>query len=256
MEPLIAFFTTPDLPQWAFWLIVAVSFLGSAMTAALSIGGGLLVIAVMSAVMPATAVIPIHGVVMLGSNGGRSFVLRNHIDWTILLSFATGSALGAAVGGFVVTGMPASALRLCIAGFIIFTQWGPKIDIPLTRNAFRWVGGFSMMLTLFVGATGPFVTALLGKKKDFSRFQMTATAGSCMCVQHGFKVAVFAIGGFAFAPYAGLIALCLASGFAGTVLGAKLLNHVPEALFRRLLKWILTALAGYLAAMAIIALVS
>jgi uncharacterized membrane protein YfcA len=235
-------------------LIVATSFLGSATTAAFSIGGGLLLIAVMAAVLPAAVVVPVHGVIMVGSNAGRFAILRRAVDWPTVGWFAAGAAIGGAVGSQVVFGLPAPALRLAIAGFVLFTQWGPKVDLPLGRRSFVVAGTLSTFLTLFVGASGPFMTAVLSKMPGYDRVNLIATSGACMTLQHAAKVAIFAAAGFAYAPWAPFLALCLAAGFAGTFLGTRLLKRLDERVFRSALRWILTALAAYLLVAGVLAL--
>jgi len=245
-------FYPPDLPIWAFWLLVGISFLAAARTAALSLGGGLLLIGVMSLVLPAAAIVPVHGVLLLGSNAGRAAVLRRFIDRKIVVSFTTGAIFGAILGGLIVTNLPTGMLRLFIAGFILFTQWGPKITLPTGQQALRMTGFFSVILSLFVGATGPFITSLLSAMPRFDRRQLIGTAAGCLTVQHGLKVGVFGLGGFQFAPWAGLIAIGLLSGFAGTLTGTKLLGKMPEALFRQILKAVLTIMALFIALLTIL----
>jgi len=79
-------------------LLVAASFFTSALTAGLGIGGGVALLSVMGYVLPVAALIPVHGVVQLGSNAGRALVQRAHIGWAVILPFLAGSAAGAAAG--------------------------------------------------------------------------------------------------------------------------------------------------------------
>ncbi|MFO1504066.1 MAG: hypothetical protein U1F39_09665 [Steroidobacteraceae bacterium] len=65
--------------------LIALSFLTSLITATFSLGGGSLMIIAMTLVMPPVVVVPIHGCVQLGSNTGRAFALREHIQWNFIL---------------------------------------------------------------------------------------------------------------------------------------------------------------------------
>lgn len=103
-----------------------------------------------------------------------------------------------------------------------------------------------MFLTLFVGASGPFMTAILAKVPSFSRMALIATAGACMTIQHSGKVVIFALGGFDYRSWVPLMVCALIAGFIGTLLGTRLLKSLDEAMFRSGLKWVLTALAGWL----------
>ena len=56
--------------------LLAVSTAGSFITAAFGIGGGAVMLATMALILPAPALIPVHGVVQLGSNVGRLWLMR------------------------------------------------------------------------------------------------------------------------------------------------------------------------------------
>ncbi len=75
--------------------LIATACLTSAMTAALGIGGGVLLLAIMSMLLPAAAIIPLHGLVQLGSNANRAAFTAKHIRWPALYWFIPGVLLGA-----------------------------------------------------------------------------------------------------------------------------------------------------------------
>lgn len=224
-------------------LLCGVSFLTSALTAAIGLGGGLALLSVMASLLPPLAVIPVHGIVQLGSNGGRSIIQRAHINWQIAGVFALGALVGAIVGGQVVFALPPSMLKGVLGIFILYMLWGPK---PRFRKAgtmiYTLTGAVSTFLTMFVGATGPFVAAVLSPAK-LTRHQMVATIAICMTQQHAFKILIFGLLGFAFSPWLILTAGMIATGFAGTLVGTRLLTQLPEKQFHIAFKTILTALA-------------
>jgi uncharacterized membrane protein YfcA len=228
-------------------VLVAVAFLGSAITAGLGIGGGLTVITVLASLAPAIAIIPIHGVVQLGSNVGRVAVQRAHIDWSIVGYFILGSLVGATVGGSVVVQLPEHVLKALIALFIIYAIWGP-MRFGVSRGGpakMATSGAVSTFLTMFIGATGPFVISILAPHLP-ERRALIGTHAGCMTIQHSLKILVFGLLGFAFSPWIPLLAAMITAGFLGTLLGSRILHWAPEALFRKALKIILTALAANL----------
>jgi uncharacterized membrane protein YfcA len=228
-------------------VLVAVAFLGSAITAGLGIGGGITVIVTLASLVPAAAVIPIHGVVQLGSNIGRAAVQRAHIDWPIVGYFILGSLIGAAAGGSVVVQLPEPMLKAVIALFILYAIWGP-MRFGMSRFGpvrLAVAGGVSTFVTMFIGATGPFVISVLAPRLP-ERRALIGTHAGCMTMQHTLKIIVFGLLGFAFGPWIPLLAAMVAAGFLGTLLGSKILHWAPEAVFRKFLKIILTALAANL----------
>ncbi|MEO1252340.1 MAG: sulfite exporter TauE/SafE family protein [Pseudomonadota bacterium] len=237
----------PDaLPLWAAILVIATSFFAAAMTAAFGLGGGLVLLAVMSALLPAPAVIPVHGVAQLGSNAGRFALQMRDIVWPIALWFFAGSLIGALAGGRLAVELPVWALRAGVGLFILYAVWGPRpkgfAPGPATFFGTGVVGSF---LTMFFGATGPIAATMLSTTQ-LDRLKTVATHAACMVFQHGLKILVFGALGFAYAPWAGLIAAILLVGFAGTYVGTRFLRRMPETLFRTGFRYLLTAIAAYL----------
>jgi uncharacterized membrane protein YfcA len=244
-------FIPPDLSVYAGWGLIGLSFVTSAITAVLSIGGGLTMLAALAAVAPASAIIPVHGAVQFGSNMSRVFFLRRSIAWPTAALFTLGSLLGIALGGLLVVELPANTLRVILGLFIIYAMWGPqKLQLPTTGNATLFVGGVvSAFVSMFIGAAGPFLAAFLSPRLT-DRVAYVATHGLCVLIQHGLKIVIFGLIGFAFLPWLPMLALMLIAGFAGTWVGTRVLHNMPEALFRQVLKAILTVVAVYLLATA------
>lgn len=225
-------------------ILVAAAFVTSAITAAFGIGGGVALLAVMASMVPVAVLIPVHGVVQLGSNTGRAIVQRAHILWPLIGIFTVGALAGALIGGQLVVSLPEALLKALVGLFILFTVWGPKPRGGQPGN--RWwlalVGFLATLLTMFVGATGPFVAAHLAARLA-ERRHYVATHAMAMVMQHGLKVVAFGFLGFAFGAWVPLMAAMIAAGFLGTLLGTRLLHALPEATFRKAFKIVLTALA-------------
>ena len=231
------------LALWSFVLLCAVSFLGSFVAAALGLGGGGLTIAAMALFLPPAVLIPVHGLVQLGSNAGRAALLRPHILTGILPAFLLGTILGAAIGVQLVVALPIALLQAVLAVFILYSTWAPKFQASNPRNkTFFGLGVIGAFLTMFVGATGPVVAPFAAAASD-QRQQVVATHAALMTIQHGLKIVAFGVVGFAFGPYLPLLAGLLGFGFAGTYLGRRVLHRLPERAFRIGLKAILTAIA-------------
>ena len=99
------------------------------------------------------------------------------------------------------------------------------------------------LLTMFVGATGPLLSADLAQLLPNDRKALVATHAAGMTVQHGLKILVFGLAGFAFWPWLPLIALMIASGFLGTIYGTRLLEGCRRTSFRFWFRIGLTLLA-------------
>lgn len=223
--------------------LIALSFFTSMLSASMGIGGGSILLAVMAQVVPVKAIIPVHGMVQLGSNVGRSIIMLSHVNWLYLLWFFAGSVFGALLGGQLVVSLPADTLRFVLACFILFSVWGPEISSRVSSVQSLAVGGlFSTILTMFVGATGPFVLSLY-RALALPRLALVATNAASLVVQHALKVITFALLGFVYSPYLWFILLMVASGFLGTIMGRYFLLKIDEKLFQSWIKIILTILA-------------
>src|SRR5690554_4502634 len=70
--------------------LLAASAVTSMLTAVLGAGGGVLLLVLMATWIPPAAIIPVHGMIQLGSNTGRAVLTFRHIDWRVILAFAPG----------------------------------------------------------------------------------------------------------------------------------------------------------------------
>ncbi|NNE83254.1 MAG: sulfite exporter TauE/SafE family protein [Alphaproteobacteria bacterium] len=237
-------FMPPEMSLLSGLLLVVVAFAGSAITAGLGIGGGLTVIAVLASVAPPAAVIPIHGVIQLGSNVGRVAVQRAHIDRPMVAYFIIGSLVGGVIGGSLVVQLPENVLMAALGLFLLYATWGPmRFGMAKIGPIMLAVSGaVSTFVTMFIGATGPFVISTLAPSLH-DRRALIGTHAACMTVQHTLKILVFGLLGFSFAPWIPLLVAMIVAGFVGTLLGTRLLHWAPEAIFRKALKVFLTVLA-------------
>lgn len=224
--------------------LILVSAITSAITASLGIGGGVLLLAIMAVVMPPAAIIPVHGMVQLGSNISRASMTLRHINLRLILWFAPGALLGAWLGSLFLVELPLAIVQLCIAGFILLLCWGPPIPAIATGAVGTlFAAALTTFVSLFVGATGPLVAAFVKQQQQGERFSTVATFASAMCLQHAPKAIIYGAAGFVFAEWLGLIVLMILSGALGTWLGLHLLRRLTDRRFTRIFNILLTLLA-------------
>lgn len=214
-------------------LLIVASFFTSALTASFGVGGGTVMILLMGFFIPVAALIPVHGAVQFGSNTGRAWHQRAHVRRDIFTPFAMGSVVGAIAGVFLVVQLPDAALKLFLGAFIIVVTWAKLPGIESLGRAGLAAGSIVLaLLNMFVGATGPLLTSFFAQFIAGDRKALVATHAAAMSVQHLLKVIVFGVAGFAFAVWAPLVAVMIASGYLGTIYGSKLLDRLPEDTFR------------------------
>jgi len=223
--------------------LIAVSFFTSALTAVIGMGGGILLISFMPGFLPLAAIVPVHGAVQIASNASRVLLGLRHIEWRLFWPFLGGAVLGAALGSRLVLRLPSKYLPLILGVFILIFTWLPK-----RQKAFRLPGHFALLgalqtfLALFVGVSGPLTNAFL-LREDLTRDRLVITHGLLMTASHVLKVLVFGLLGFAFGPHLLLIAGMVVAVTLGSYAGTLLRGRLPEVLFRKIVKVIITILA-------------
>jgi uncharacterized membrane protein YfcA len=237
----------PDaLPFPVAGLLLACSALTSMITASLGVGGGALLLVIMAVWLPPVAVIPVHGLIQLGSNTGRAALTWRRIDWRVIAAFAPGVLIGAGLAAWLLVELPPAIWQLTISLFVLYLCWGP----PLPKKSFGQVGIFfasavTSFLSLFVGATGSLVAAFI-RHIHPDRFVTVATFATAMVLQHAPKALVFGLAGFLFEEWVLFVMAMIACGFAGTWLGLRLLDRLGNRYFHRLFRLTLTLLALWL----------
>lgn len=236
----------PDISAAFFVMLVLTSFCTSALTGAFGLGGGMLMLVVLSLGLPMAIVVPLHGIVQLGSNTSRSFIQRRFINRSLFLWFSLGSSLGVIVGGSLVISIPDALLKVLLALFILWTVFGRQRRLSTLSR--RWLVGGGLLTgvaSMFVGATGPLVAAVLSAGK-LQKHALVATQAAAMVAQHGLKVLIFGGLGFAYSQWAVLLVLMIGAGYLGVYAGSQLLERLPERYFERGFKTIMLIACGQL----------
>ena len=143
------FFYLPDgISNLVAISMIVLSFFTSFLSAAFSIGGGIVMLAVLSPLLPTSSLIPVHGIIQLGSNFGRAILLFKYIKRDTILPYAIGSIVGSFLGASIFTNIPEQYIKLAIGLFIIFSVFG---KLPKVKNGYLWLAGF---VVSFGNATG------------------------------------------------------------------------------------------------------
>lgn len=235
-------FLPPDLSLPGAIALIVLSFVTSLITATLSLGGGMLMLAALALVFPPAVVVPVHGLVQLGSNAGRAIVQSRFVQWRLVLWFGLGTLVGSLLGARFAVALPEALFQVVIGLFIIFNAWAPQPKVSGRGPLANFVGGTVISaLGMVIGATGPLVANFVRGLSD--RHELIATHAALMTWSNSAKVGAFMLFGFAFGQYLPLVAAMVATGFLGTWLGSGMLARVPENVFRIGFKLVLTLAA-------------
>jgi uncharacterized protein len=231
------------LEPFAALLLILFSVMTSMITASFGVGGGLLLLLLMALWLPPVALIPVHGMIQLGSNGGRALLTWRSIDWRLIAAFAPGVVAGALLAAWLLVELPVWLWQFSIAAFVLYLCWGPRLPaLALGVPGTLLAGLLTTFASMFVGATGPLVAAFV-KQVQRDRFATVATFATAMTLQHAPKALVFGFAGFVFLDWLAFIAAMIVAGLAGTWIGIHLLRHISDRRFALTLNILLTLLA-------------
>jgi uncharacterized membrane protein YfcA len=233
-------------------VLAAVSVGTSAVSGVMGLAGGMLLLSALLQSLDPVVAIPVHGVVQLVSNASRAWFQRAHVRWDAVWRFAWPLLPAGALGLALLRSVPPDVGRLLIGAFVLVATWAPgwlRFGTAAggdPRRALAWGGALVGFASTSVGATGPllapFVLAL-----ELGTQATVGTLAACQIFQHLSKIALFGATGFDFAAFAlPLLGLC-AGSVLGSAVGARLLDRVPERVFRTGVRLLLTALALELA---------
>ena len=229
-----------ELSEFTIYFLIIASMVTSFISSAFGIGGGAVLIGLLALKLPPFALLPIHGIVQIGSNFGRSLIFLKDIKRDVLIPFSIGTILGSLLGGTFFIQIEPWLLQLIVAIFILWSVFGKIPAIGATHVVFG--GIFSGFFTMFFGASGTLVAGMV-KTMKLEPVKHTATHSALMTIQHLTKVIIFGFVGFAYSEYFFLITSMIVSGFIGTLIGKKFLIKFGKKYFKLVLNTILTLIA-------------
>jgi uncharacterized membrane protein YfcA len=227
----------------------ALSFVTSVLTSIFSLGGGLIMLVALAQSFSPGTLIPLHGAIQLSNNLSRTFVYKEFFEWGLIQNILIATTFGA-LGGILLFGaIPEQILIWLIAGTILFLTWAPLDNFILSVMRNDWFCGFiSGLAGIFIGANGPLVTAYM-RTKNLSPEFLVANHGAVMIYQHSIKIILFMyFFSFSLKEYLFFILILAVAGYAGAVLGKRLITSISYESFNIALKLLLSLLALILVA--------
>ena len=222
--------------SWTITILILGSvFATSVLSGVLGMAGGMILIAVMLAVLSVPTTMVLHGAVQGFANGSRAWFLRRHIAWGILPPYLLGALLALAL--FLVLAVrPNAAWVLIILGAI---PWLALVSRPLARLDIAdpptavACGLFVTAAQLFAGVSGPLLD-LFYLNSRLDRHAVVASKALTQAVGHGLKLGYWgALIAWSDWPPAWLLLLAPLVAIGGTRLGTQLLDRISQSGFQR-----------------------
>jgi uncharacterized membrane protein YfcA len=221
---------------------VAILFICTSLTAIISavsgMGGGIVLLSIMTLFMPLGLIVPIHGVVQLFSNTARTYLLRIYVIKKIFAWFCVGLPIGTIIAIKIIKSVENKDIfLLLIAALILYSVFRPKKmpEIKLPYWGFIFVGTAVGILGPLIGATGPMIAPFF-MRDDFNKEEIVATKSSVQTVGHLVKLPAFIYLGFDYLGHSPAIIALVIAAIIGTKIGVKLLGKIKEHQFKLVFK--------------------
>jgi uncharacterized membrane protein YfcA len=208
--------------------------------------GGMILMAILLAMMPLAAAMVLHGLTQMASNGWRAWLWRGHIKWPVVAHYAVGAVVAAASLA-AVSFAPSKPVALIVLGLmsllglLVPRRFAPDIT---RRGDSIGCGGFCTMLQLTTGISGPIFDVFF-VRSQLNRKEIVATKAAIQVLGHTLKVMYFgpllAVGTEVPAA-AVLLAVLLAP--LGTQLSRRVLDAISDAQFRNWTRCLIAGIAA------------
>ncbi len=229
-------------------LLAGASFIAALASASLSIGGGYILFGTTTLLYPLPSAIALQPVLSYASLLSRSMAFWKDIDWQIVRPFTAGSVVGVALGLVVYHAIPDNVLAVAVGVVMLVLAWTkPVIGGAHSGKAYAAVGGAHAMTGTVLGMGSVLQPVLLNS--GIGRRAIVGTFATCLLVLEAIRLGGYAATGFAYGPFILPVVIATIAGIAGTWVGKALIGHIPEALFRLVLRLMVSALAVRLLAL-------
>lgn len=214
------------------------------LSAVAGFGGGVLLLAVFTALFGLRVAVPVLTLAQITSNASRVVLNRHDLAWPLIRRFSLGAVPFAVAGAVLLAAAPLAALQRLLGVFLFaVVAWRrarPHPRAPRDR-AFVAVGAASGLGSALLGSVGP-LTAPFFLARGLRRGAYIGTEATCALVMHLTKTAAYGATNL-LNPHVLALGLALTPAvLAGAWTGKKITDRISEATFTTLVE------AGLLAA--------
>lgn len=226
-----------------YLILPLVSMIGAWVSTITGMGGGLIILASCTLVLPITAALPVSGVLVMSGQVARTFQFHQYINREIARPFIPGALIGAAIGSLIYISMPETFMAFMLGTVMLWfcwippsrsrPEWATRIPIP-----YFWIGIVHTFLSTVAGVGGLFQSLMINS--GMNKQGIIATIAGTLLFMSAFKTIAYGVAGFDYLPYLLVIALSWLTGYLGTMLGRLCLERVSDRLFRYFIQGMVT----------------
>lgn len=229
-------------------ILLIATLITSFISGVLGMGGGMILMGILSLLLPVSSAMVLHGFTQLISNGYRAYLLRGSTQFSLIPRFLVGALLAFALL-LSIDFIPSTSHVFIALGLIPFLGLTRSISININRFQTGVLGGFIVTLVqLLTGTSGPLLDFLFVKSR-LNRFEIIATKAFTQCIGHLIKLIYYGQTLLSLEGSESQLNLMLFPGMlmasmGGTALGKKILSVMSEAQFQTWSRGVLLAIGG------------
>lgn len=229
-------------------IILATTLVTSFISGIFGMAGGIILMAVLVALVSVATAMIVHGGIQMFANGYRAFLLREAIDWRVFAYYCIGAAVGI-LALFFVSWTPDKRALYLLLGLTPMLVWLPKerLHLDIKRPDHAIAAGFGVQgLNTLAGVAGPLLD-LFFVRADMTRQQIVATKSVTQALSHLVKIGFWSVpvvsaAGWSALPPWWLFAAAVPLSMLGTSQGKRVLERMNDVNFRQWMKWLVTAI--------------
>lgn len=229
-------------------MILITTLVTSFISGIFGMAGGIVLMAVLVALVSVATAMIVHGGIQMFANGYRAFLLREHVDWRVFAMYCIGAAIGVAAL-FFVQWTPDKQTLYLLLGLTPLLVWLPKerLHLDIQRTDHAVVAGFLVQgLNTLAGVAGPLLD-LFFVRAEMTRQQIVATKSVTQALSHLIKIGFWSVpivtaAGWSALPTWWLFALAIPLSMLGTTLGKRVLEGMTDVNFRKWMKGLVTVI--------------
>ncbi|NIB43491.1 sulfite exporter TauE/SafE family protein [Pseudomaricurvus alkylphenolicus] len=226
-----------------YLLLLGGSALATLAGSLLGVGGGFIILGILSALLPTTTLVPVLAVVLACIDVSRTLAFRHHIHTETIRSFVPGSIVGVIAGSLLFVSLSEKVIGTGLSLLILATLLTPVNRLQWKiRYPFYWVGKLHAFLSTLFGYGGLFQATMM--RTPLSNQQITATLASCFLALELMKITSYSLLGFNYGPYLGIILVTACGAIPASYVGRQLAGAVNASVYRLAYKCIVCVIVG------------
>ena len=223
-------------------------FVTSIISGIIGMGGGMILMALLSLLLPVKAAMILHGVAQASSNGFRAFIHRPNIKFKVFIPYFLGSLLLIFIFR-TIEFIPNKVLIYFLLGAFPFISFIPKVAgyFSITKKFRPFLCGVLVSgAQLTAGASGG-ILDIFFINSPLTRYEIIATKAFTQTFGHLFKLVYF----YSLIDYSRdlvilnfyIYPIVILIGFVGNLLGKLVLDKLSEKNFRMIGKGVVLSIA-------------